>query len=107
MENENKIENALRIDVMANIDNLLSTIENEKYEEFNANKDKNKKALLTSISYILGDFVNKSFNLISKNKKLKKESQKSIVEIFFNVFKEYQIEYITQCEKFGNKNENK
>lgn len=107
MENENKIENALRIGVMANIDYILTTIENESYKEFNTNKDKNKKALLTSISYIVNDFVNEYFNRISENKKLERKKQKSIIVIFAQMVREIEIEYITQCEKFGNQNESK
>lgn len=107
MENEDKIENALRIAIMANIDYILTTIENETYKEFSIDREENRKALLKSLGYIINDFVNESFNRIGENKKLEKKKQKSIVVIFSQLVREFEIEYITQCQKFGNQDKSK
>lgn len=107
MEDENKIENALRIGILANIDYILTTIENETYKEFSIDREENRKALLKSLGYIINDVINASFNRISENKKLQKEKQKDIATIIANVFFEYLNEYTTQCQKFGNQDESK
>lgn len=107
MENEDKIEKALRIGILTNIDYILTTIENETYKEYDTNREKNRKALLTSIGYIANDFVNEYFNRIGENKKLEKKKQKSIVTIFSQLVREFEIEYIAQYQNFDNQDENK
>lgn len=108
MENEQDvIKVKVRTCIICCMDYLLNTIENATYKEFKANRKKYEKAFFTSLNYIFGDLVNETFNSIAENKKLEKQKQKSIIEIFSKILKEWGNEYITEIQKFGNKNKDR
>lgn len=105
MENETEIVKGIfRIGVIGGIDHIADIIENETYEQFKANKEEYKKSFLASLNYLCTDFVSETFNCISENKKLEKNKQKTIYDICFKLYKEWEKEYIEYNQRLDNGN---
>lgn len=103
---ENDILNEkLCIALITSVSLLFNTIENETYEKFNTNKEDYEKMFINAFSFIFCNYIHEVFNLITENKKKEKQKQKSIIDIFLNVYEELKSKYTTEYQKYNKDNE--